>query len=56
MVAFAQSLTGGNIGEVSVEAVVATITSILHICFWVTLIFAIMERTGIDLGLKLDVD
>ena len=56
VVAFAQVLASGNIGTVIAEAIVATISAILHVCFWVTLAFAIMERTGADTGLTWDVD
>ena len=54
--AFAQILAGGNVGQVIAEAVLATISTILHVCFWVTLAFAVMERTGTDLGISWDVD
>lgn len=56
VVAFAQVLASGNIGTVIAEAIVASISAILHVSFWVTLTFAIIERTGTDLGLKWDVD
>lgn len=56
VVAFAQVLASGDIGTIISEAIVATMTTVLHVCFWVTLVFAIMERTGTDLGLTWDVD
>lgn len=56
VVAFAQVLAGGNIGEILAEAIVATISTILHVCFWVTLTFVIIERSGGDLGLSWSVD
>ena len=56
LVAFAQVLAGSGIGAVIAEAIVATMSTALHICFWVTLAFAIMERTGTDLGTTWDLN
>ena len=56
VVAFAQAVASGDIGAVISEAIVATMSTGLHICFWVTLAFAIMERTGADLGTVWTVD
>ncbi|GAA4476697.1 permease prefix domain 1-containing protein [Enteractinococcus fodinae] len=52
LVAFAQVIASGDIGTVIAEAIVATMSTGLHICFWVTLSFAIIERTGADLGME----
>lgn len=56
VVAFVQVLASGDIGTVIAEAITATMNTGLHVCFWVTLAFAIMERTGADTGLVWDVD
>ena len=56
LVAFAQVMASGDIGTVIAEAIVATMSTGLHICFWVTLAFAIMERTGADLGTQWSLD
>lgn len=56
VVALAQVLASGDIGTVMAESITVTITTALHVCFWVTLVFAIMERTGVDTGLTWDVD
>jgi len=56
VVIIAQLIAGDNIGTVISEAVVATLSTILHVCFWVTLAFAVMERTGTDAGLSWDID
>jgi len=56
IVAFVQVLASGDIGTVMAEGITVTLTTALHICFWVTLAFAIMERTGADTGLTWDVD
>ncbi|MBW9092292.1 hypothetical protein JNB62_01185 [Microbacterium jejuense] len=45
-VALAQVLNGATIGEVIGSAVVTVLTAALHIAFWVTLVFVVLERTG----------
>lgn len=47
-VALGQSLAGASLGETIGSAVVATLGSIVHVAFWVTLVFAVLERTGAD--------
>ena len=54
--AFAQVLAGGSFGDVLGAAIPAAISAVLHVCFWVTLIFAIIERSGTDTGITWDVD
>lgn len=54
--ALAQVLSGGDIGTVISEAILATMSAILHIFFWVTLAFAIVERTGSDVGVGWSVE
>src|SRR5699024_1490187 len=56
VVAFAQVLASGDIGSVLGEAIVATISSILHVCCWVSLVFAILERGDADTGIAWSVD
>src|SRR5699024_4392832 len=56
VVIIAQLIASDNIGTVISEAVVVTLSTILHVCFWVTLAFAVMERTGADAGLSWDID
>lgn len=56
VVALVEMLTGGDLGSVLAESIVATISAILHVCFWVTLVFAIMDRSGADSGITWDVD
>ena len=55
-VALGQTIANAPIGEVIASAVVATGGSILHICFWTTLVFVILERSGTDTGVRWDVD
>lgn len=39
-------LSGGDIGEITAAAIGGLLTVALHVGFWVTLIFAILERTA----------
>ena len=55
-VVLGQIIDGAPTGEVIGTAVVATLGSVVHIGFWVTLVFFILERTGADTGVKWDVD
>src|SRR5690606_37564303 len=55
-VAVAEILANATIGEVIGEAMVVGITVIVHVSFWVTLVFVILERTGADTGVRWDVD
>lgn len=52
----ARTLASGDIGTVLGESIVTTISAALHVCFWVTLVFAIMERSDTDTGLTWDID
>ena len=52
----AHTLASGDIGTVLGESIVTTISAALHVCFWVTLVFAIMERSDTDTGLTWDID
>lgn len=45
-VALGQTLAGASVGEVIGSAVVAGLGTIVHVAFWVTLVFVILERTG----------
>ncbi|MEW2461668.1 permease prefix domain 1-containing protein [Microbacterium sp. K41] len=55
-VALGQTIAGAPVGEVISSAVLATGGTILHVCFWTTLVFVILERSGTDAGMKWDVD
>ena len=55
-VALGQTIAGAPAGEVISSAVLATGGTILHVCFWTTLVFVILERSGTDAGMKWDVD
>lgn len=49
-VALGKMLSGAEVGDVIGTTVVTVITVIMHVCFWVTLVFAIIERTGARSG------
>lgn len=51
-----QLIAGAPTGEVIGSAVVAALGSIVHVGFWVTLVFVILERTGTDTGVRWNVD
>ncbi len=55
-VAIAKLIEGATIGEVIGAIVAVTISVVVHVCFWVTLVFVVLERTGADTGEKWDVD
>src|SRR5699024_3772990 len=56
VVAFAQVLAGGDLGDIIGGSIGAAVTAGLHVCFWVTLVFAILERSDADTGITWDVD
>ena len=47
-VALGQVLDGASVGEVIGAAIVAGLGAVVHVAFWVTLVFFILERTGSD--------
>lgn len=51
-----QLIDGAPTGEIIGTSVVAALGSIVHVGFWVTLVFFIVERTGADTGVRWDVD
>lgn len=55
-VAIAQALTGAGIGEIIGQVVVVVLSVIVHLSFWTTLVFFVLERTGADTGVKWSVD
>ncbi|MDQ0644472.1 permease prefix domain 1-containing protein [Microbacterium murale] len=55
-VAIAQAVNGASVGEIIGASIAVALSVIVHICFWVTLIFFVLERVGADTGLKWDVD
>jgi len=55
-VALATILAGGNVGEVIGQVIGVTFSVAVHLVFWVTLVFFILERTGADTGVRWSVD
>lgn len=55
-VVLGQLLDGAPAGEVIGTAAASTIGAIVHVGFWVTLVFFILERAGADTGVKWNVD
>lgn len=55
-VAIAKILEFATIGETIGAVVVAVITVVVHVGFWTTLVFAILERTATDPGVRWSVD
>ena len=55
--ALGQTIAGAPVGEIIASAIVATGGTIIHICFWTTLVFVVLERTGSSTSIdKWDVD
>lgn len=55
-VALGAAIEGDGIGDIVGQAIAVGISAIVHVAFWLTLVFAILERTGADPGLSWDVD
>lgn len=55
-VAIAQAIDGATIGGIIGEGIAVAISVIVHVAFWTTLVFFILERTGADTGAKWSVD
>lgn len=51
-----QLIDGAPTGEIIGTAVVAALGSVVHVGFWVTLVFFVLERTGADTGVRWSVD
>lgn len=45
-VALGQAIAGAPVGEIIADALIAAGGAALHICFWTTLVFVVLERTG----------
>lgn len=56
-VALGQTISGAPVGEIISTSLLATGGAILHLCFWTTLVFVILERTNSATAIeKWDVD
>lgn len=52
----AHAIIGASVGEAIAEAIAIGLSVIVHLCFWVTLVFVVLERTGAETGTTWDVD
>ncbi|MCH8564718.1 hypothetical protein LTH96_03030 [Nesterenkonia sp. LB17] len=48
-VALGQTLDGADIGEILSASITVGLSLIVHLCFWVTLVFFIIERSGVEI-------
>lgn len=52
----AHAISGAGVGTALGEAIALGISAAMHLFFWVTLVFVILERTGTETGTSWDVD
>lgn len=55
-VAIAVALTGAGVGEIIGEAIAVALSVVVHVSFWTTLVFFLLERSGADTGVRWNVD
>lgn len=55
-VALAQTIAGAPVEEIIGQAISVGLSSVMHLFFWVTLVFVILERTGADTVRTWDLD
>lgn len=55
-VTIAELIDGASVGEVIGTVVGVTLSVVVHLCFWVTLVFFVLERTGADTGERWNID
>jgi len=55
-VTIANTIADKPIGEIIGQVFVVGITTIVHVAFWTTLVFAILERSGAQTGVRWSVD
>ena len=55
-VALGQILANAPVGVVIGDSVGTAITAAVHVCFWTTLVFAVLERTGAEVGTAWSLD
>lgn len=55
-VALGQVLSGASIGMVVAQTASVGLSTVVHLFFWTTLVFVVLERTGTDTGTSWDVD
>lgn len=55
-VALGQALADAPIGTIIGQSIVAGLGAVVYVCFWVTLVFVVLERAGADTGTHWDLD
>lgn len=55
-VAISQALVGAPMGALIGESLGVALSTAVHVAFWVTVVFAVLERTGAQTGVEWDVD
>ena len=55
-VGLSQALLGADVGTVIGQAISTALTAAVHVAFWTTLVFVVLERTGADAGEKWSVE
>lgn len=55
-VAISQALVGAPMGALIGESLGVALSTAVHVAFWVTVAFAVLERTGAQTGVEWDVD
>lgn len=55
-VIIASAIADAPIGDIIGQAISVGITAALHVAFWTTLVFVILERSGADTGVRWSVD
>ncbi|ATG50177.1 hypothetical protein CFK38_00560 [Brachybacterium vulturis] len=56
IVGLVEGLSGGSVGDVIGEVISVGLSVAVHIAFWVTVAFAVLERSGAETGLTWTVD
>jgi hypothetical protein len=55
-VALGLIISNAPVGEIIGQTIAVVLSVIVHLCFWTTLVFVILERTGAETGVKWSVD
>lgn len=55
-VAIGQAVGGAGVGSIIGESIAVAMSVAVHLAFWTTLVFWVLERTGADTGVKWSVD
>lgn len=56
VVALGQTISGAAVGEIISSSILAAGAVAIHLCFWTTLVFVVLERAGTDTGETWNVD